>query len=247
MQTGRLGSAADLVAQSDPDTTTGATGVVLSRRMRALADALRPLHARLRKRLAEPRVSNPTVPMWEGMVDAVMRVNDACTNAVLRLASEVDALCGVFSANEDEACIRAAVRRLEVPLDALLCGRDGVREWDVPPLYKQARDRLEDNHLHHLNAVRKWLDELFEAVADPVAASRAHGLPISGDVELHVGLSLTEPAEFAALQTWLERRTAGQQKPSYAHGQRVGIRLVAAAVEATLDVAIGDWLSDDDE
>lgn len=236
----------DLVASVDPDTMTETAGVVLSPRMHVLAEALRLLHARLRKRLAEPRVSDPAVPIWVGMAEAVVQADDACTNAALQLASEIDALGGVFSANEGEASILAAVRRLEVPLDALLCSRDEVRGWDVPPSYKQARDRLEDNHLHHLSTFRKWLDELFEAVADQVAARRARGLPMSGDVVLRMEFILTEPPESAALQKWVERRTANHETPSHARGQRTGISLVAAAVEATLDFAIGGWLFGDE-
>lgn len=240
-------------AQETADASPSEVNAVVPPHVRLLAEALRPLRARVRERLAEPPESAPAIALRTDMdlADAVAFSGRENRDNLQALADALNAV-GRLSATESGAVsVRRAVRRIEVGVDALLDGFGEVREWDVRARNRHVRDMMEDLHRHYLTAILDWLDRLIEGIADPVSALKAQGLLTSGNVYLDMHLVLEAPPQLAELERWLERNVASDDEPSYERarpsGSPSGPGFLGTVAASVLGFAIGDWLFKDDE
>ncbi len=244
-----LGAAAYLrTADALPDDTR----IVAPPPILALENALRPLRAKLRERLAEGPWEEPSISIRgdDDLVEEIVRVHDGVGSAVRRFERGMNALGTVIASDAPDARVRRAVRRVEAPIDALLESYEEVREWDVRLSSRLPRDLLTEILRHFLTQVLDWLDAVLEAIADPLAAGKRQGAPIeNGKVMLDLRLHITDTPELADLARWVETRTTGNlwAEPSSAHQGTSGRGFGESVAAAVIGFAIGDWLFGGDE
>lgn len=137
------------------DALSDDTNLVVSPAILALTDALRPLRARLRERLAEPRWEDPPIPLWDEseLVDKMVRVLSEWERTFHGSVRALNALGGVMSGEPAEARVRRAVDRVAKQVDALLDNHDEVGMWDVPASLTPPPDLLEAALRHMLTKV----------------------------------------------------------------------------------------------
>ena len=208
------------------------TNLVVSPAILALAEALRPLRAKLRERLAEPPWEGPPIPLWdEGeLVDEMVRVLSEWERT---FHGSVRALNALARRGHVRGARRGA--RSEGRRPRRETGRHAARQP------RRSRD------VGRPGVALDWLDRVLDVLADPLAAGKRQRAPIEhGKVMLDGSLDFTTPPELADLDRWLDRRTAHYQRASdYSRTSGRGFgESVAAAV---IGFAIGDWLFGGDE
>ena len=211
----------------------------------ALGAAMRPLLSTLRARMVEPM--HRTVAIHD-VDDAIARQGDNLGSALSKFAAAVDTLGDILSNDGEggESRIHHNAGRLGVHLDDLLDGYDEVRRWDARGSDAHAVDLLEGSYRHILTDILDWLEELVEAIADPVAAAKLRGLPTSGAVKLNLSLAITDPPQLPELHRWVRRN--GHHAAEPASGRSESGRDFWDTVGAVVvGCAIGDWMFGDDE
>lgn len=185
------------------------------------------------------------------MADAIGRHGDELGRAVEKLAAAVNSLGDALSkcaegGDSSMHHVHHEVGRLEGRLDDLTDGYDEVRRWDARVSDEEARQLLEGVYLHVLTDILAWLDEMVEAIADPVAAAKRRGLPTSGKVKLNLQLAITDPPQLPALYRWAQRNGHHVAEPS--SGRKESGRDFWGTVGAVVvGCAIGDWMFGGDE
>lgn len=176
---------------------------VLPHRVTLLGEAMHPVWRKLEAQLDRPAVP-ATIPVY-GMAGIVSRHLDELQTLVHGLADRTNALMSDVVSNESatDGDIHRVVGRFEAVVDDLLAGYRDVRALDAYGRDAEARDLLARIYRHTLVEIRRWLDELVEALADPMAVSRRRGLPTAGQVELPLALTLTAVPDLAALSQWI--------------------------------------------
>ena len=211
----------------------------------ALGAAMRPLLSTLRARMVEPR--SRTVAIHDAG-DAIADHCDDLGSALSKFAAAVDTLGDTLSKDGEggESWIHHNAGRLGVHLDDLLDGYDEVRRWDARGSDAHAVDLLEGSYRHMLTDILDWLEELVEAIADPVAAAKHRGLPMSGKVKLNLQLAITDPPQLSELHRWMQRHGhyVGEPSSGRSDSGRDFWDTVGAVV---VGCAIGDWMFGGDE
>lgn len=213
--------------------------IVVPHRLQVLGEALKPVWKRLDNRLGQPSV--PATPV-QGMIEVISSHLDYLQVAVRPLASRVEALMSDVVANEgvSDAEVYRAVGRFEAPLDDLV---DHLQEAGSLAVYGvdiEARDCLVGVYRHALAEIRDWLKDLVESLEDPVAAARAKGIPIEGQVELPFTLTMTSAPELEQLNAWMSRQASAVR-------QKGGLGFWGTVGAMALGWGIGHALFDDDD
>lgn len=216
----------------------------LPSRVITLGEALHPISLKLHAQMNAPTRRALAVYDLAGSISDHLDELGSTTKA---LAAKVDALGGLISREGPDADIHRAAGGLEVYIDNLLASCSEVRRWRLGASDAFARDLLAGVYLHVLTEIRDWIDELFEVIADPVAALERRGLPTSGQVDLRLDLILTEAPELAELHRWAERNGAMGYGPPPAPAGKQGLGFSGTVVAAVLGFAIGDSLFGDEE
>lgn len=213
--------------------------IVVPHRLQVLAEALRPVWKRLDARLGHASV--PAIPV-QGMIKVISDHLDYLQVAVRPLESRVEALMSDVVTNEDvsDAEVYRSVGRFEAPLDDLVDHMQEAGSISAYGVDVEARDCLVGIYRHALVEIRDWLKDLVESLEDPVAAARARGIPIEGQVELPFTLTMTSAPELDQLNAWMSRQAStGRQKSGLGFWGTVGA--------IALGWGIGHALFDDDD
>ena len=175
----------------------------------ALGEALRPLLLKLQAQVDAPvRRHLRVVDLVSEIADHLDELKDTLQGLEAK-ANALDELLAREGPEEPVAGIHRVVGGLEVYLDTLLERYSEVRRWRPPGASGAvARDSLAGVYRHLLTEIRDWMDELIEAIDDPLAAVKRRGLPTSGKVNLEINLILTEAPELASLHDWLDMAMA---------------------------------------
>lgn len=213
--------------------------IVVPHRLQVLGEALKPVWKKLDARLGKPPV--PTIPIQD-MIKVISNHLDYLQVAMRPLAGRVEALMSDVVANEDvsDAEVYRAVGRFEAPLDDLAEHYLEAGSLAVYGADTEARDCLVGVYRHALLEIRDWLKDLVESLEDPVAAARAKGIPIEGQVELPFTLTMTSAPELERLTTWLSRQAASRR-------QKSGLGFWGTVGALALGWGIGHALFDDDD
>ena len=225
------------------------TNLVVSPAILALADALRPLRAKLRARLAEPPWEEPPILLSDEdeLADEMVDALDEFQRAFHGSARALNALGKVMAGEPAEARVQRAVDRVAEQVDALLASHYEVGMWDVPASLTHPRDLLEAAIRHVLTQILDWLDKVLDALADPLAAGKRQRAPVEhGKVMLDCRLDFTTPPELADLDRWLDGRTSHYRRASD-HPRTSGRGFGKSVAAAVIGFAIGDWLFGGDE
>lgn len=170
-----------------------------------LGEAMQPLLWKLEAGLSEPL--HPT-----GRPESLDVV---CESALGKLQDSIRRLAGEMNGALNElagaaappaAEVHRAAGRLELPLDELLDGYFELLETRPDAGHQRGLELLVAVYRHTLTQLRDWLEELVEAIADPLAAVRRRGLPTSGKVNLDFFLTFTTARELGELQDWLQQK-----------------------------------------
>ena len=207
----------------------------------ALGDALRPLRLKLQAQMDAPvRRDLPVVDLAGEIEDHLDELEDTVSG----LVAKVNALGELLARERPVAGIHRGVGGLEVYVDTLLERYSEVRRWRPGASEAAARDSLAGVYRHVLTEIRDWMDELIEAIDDPLAAVKRRGLPTSGKVHLRFDLTLTEALELASLRDWLDSNLpgAGDYGSRSAPAEKQGLGFLGTVAAAALGFGIGSWL-----
>lgn len=213
--------------------------IVVPQRLQVLGQALKPVGKYLTEQLEQPHAAN--IPV-HSMLNVISRHLDYLQMAVSPLANRIDDLMRDVVSNEHvtDAQVYRAVGRFEAPLEDLVDHFNEVASLAPYGADIDARNMLVGVYRHSLAEIRDWLKELVEALEDPVAAARARGIPIEGQVELPFTLTMTSAPELEQLTSWLSLRSSC--------GRNVGGLGFWGTVGAfVLGWGIGDALFGDDD
>lgn len=212
--------------------------IVVPQRLQVLGQALKPVWKCLTEQLEQPHAA--TIPV-HAMLNVISRHLDYLQVAVSPLANRIDDLMRDVVSNEHvtDAQVYRAVGRFEAPLEDLVDHFNEVASLAPYGADIDARNMLVGVYRHSLTEIRDWLKELVEALEDPVAAARARGIPIEGQVELPFTLTMTSAPELEQLTSWLSRHASG--------GQKSGLGFWGTVGAMVLGWGIGNALFDDDD
>ena len=207
----------------------------------ALGEALRPLLLKLQAQMDAPVCRDlRVVDLASEIADHLDELEDTLQG----LVAKANALGELLAREGPVAGIHRGAGGLEVYLDTLLARYSEVRRWRPGASGAAARDSLAGVYRHLLTEVRDWMDELIEAIDDPLAAVKRRGLPTSGKAHLGFYLTLTEAPELASLHDWLESNLSGARgygtHSAPTEKQPLGFLGTVAAV--ALGFGIGSWL-----
>lgn len=213
--------------------------IVVPHRLQVLGEALKPVWQKLDDQLAQSSVT--AIPV-HGMIDVISAHLDYLQVAMRPLGSRVESLMADVVSNEgvSDAEVYRAVGRFEAPLDDLADHFQEARALAVSGVDIEARDCLVGVYRHALVEIRDWLKDLVESLEDPVAAARAKGIAIEGQVELPFTLTMTSALELQQLTAWLSRQGASCRK-------RDGLGFWGTVGAMALGWGIGHALFDDDD
>lgn len=213
--------------------------IVVPHRLQVLGQALKPVWRNLNAHLEQPSVTS--IPV-HGMLDVISRHLDYLQVAVRPLATRIDDLMTDVVSNDGvtDAEVYRAVGRFEAPLDDLVDHFHEAGSLVAFGADGEARDYLVAVYRHSLVQVRDWLKELVDALEDPVAAAKARGIPISGQVELPFYLTMTSAPALEQLNRWIARQSSSSRR-----GGGLGFWGTVGAL--VLGWGIGDALFDDDD
>lgn len=190
---------------------------VLPHRLTLLGEAMHPLWLKLREQIDTP-IANQSA-LESGMTETISRHLDDIQGITRRLADRVNDLMADVVSNEhvSDADVYRAVGRLEASLDDLAANYHGVRALTAYGAEAEARDLLAGVYRHELVEIGDWLGDLVETLADPISALKKRGLPVTGQVELPLDLTLTAAPQLDGLIAWIERQSAlnFSPKPSF--------------------------------
>ena len=129
--------------------------------------------------------------------------------------AEVNALGGVISRPDatDADALRAAVR-VEVCLEQLAEGYRDILRAEPGTATDRRWRLLRDVHLDLLRQILDWLDELVDALHDPVGSLKRRGRPATGAVHLDIMLTLRPSSGLQELADWLGHRATADPLPS---------------------------------
>jgi hypothetical protein len=212
--------------------------IVVPQRLQVLGQALKPVWKNLTEQLEQPHAA--TIPV-HAMLNVISRHMDYLQAAVSPLANRIDDLMRDVVSNEQvtDAQVYRAVGRFEAPLEDFVDHFNEVASLAPYGADIDARNMLVGVYRHSLVEIRDWLEELVEALEDPVAAARARGIPIEGQVELPFTLTMTSAPELEQLTSWLSRHGSG--------GQKSGLGFWGTVGAMVLGWGIGNALFDDDD
>ena len=179
----------------------------LPRPVMVLGDALRPISRMIAARLndAPPHTSKGCADMLE----FAGRHLEMIGRDVEKLADDINAELGRVTASDvTDADVWRVAARMEVHVERMLDNYDDVR-----CVKREARDAmgyslLADIYRDVLKQVQSWLNEVLDAIDDPVAAlAKAGDLVTEGRGDLTIRLTLEAPPQMQMLVRWLEQRT----------------------------------------
>ena len=179
---------------------------VLPSSLVVLGEALRAIALKLHTDMASEPVR---IDQKEDMLAFASRHLATLSEGVQRLESEINEGMAVMASPADA---HRAAGRLEVQLEHLLAHYDEAKS--VYPSSEDAEGRLLvlDVYRSLLIQTRRWLDEVVEALNDPIAALKARGLPTEGRVELPLTLTIRAAPQLEQLTRWAEERAAACQE-----------------------------------
>ena len=215
--------------------------VTLPPRVLALGEALRPLLLKLQAQMDAPVRRDLRVSDLAGEIaDHLGGLGDTVSG----LEAKVNALGELLAREGPVAGIHRGAGGLEVYLDTLLARCSEVRRWRPGASGAAARDSLAGVYHHLLTEIRDWMDELIEAIDDPLAAVKRRGLPTSGYVELPISLTLTAAPQLAELRDSLEPNLPGawDDDPQPAPAEKPELGFLGTVAAVALGFGIGSWL-----
>ena len=207
----------------------------------ALGEALRPLLLKLQAQMDAPVRRDLRVSDLAGEIADHL---DDLEDTLQGFVAKANALGELLAREGPAAGIHRGAGGLEVYLDTLLARYSEVRRWRPGASGAAARDSLAGVYRHLLTEIRDWMDEVVEAIGDPLAEVKRRGLPTSGKAHLGFYLTLTEAPELASLHDWLESNLpgAGGHGSQSASTERQGLGFLGTVAAAALGFGIGSWL-----
>jgi hypothetical protein len=201
-------------------------------KLTAMAEALRPMCLKLTKEIdapAPPTVSEPD------MLPIVQKRLIELDNNVSCLADELNKLFAGIVQFDATIDVRRPTGVFEAFLNHLIFDYRAICSLKAHGKEVVARDLLVKVYRHTLVEIRDWLQEFVEAVKDPLAASKKRGLPMSGQVDFRLTLTLTDAPELSKLSRWVDRQPPrwteeDQLQPEPATGQSFFGTVFAAAL-----------------
>ncbi len=184
--------------------------LLLPHRITLLGEAMRETWMKLESDLDRHiPVRETDFDEMEDMVDTVRDHLKKLRKLPRRIENHLERLMSRVVNNDvaDLQTVDQEVSRFDGLLDDLIADYREVRSLDALVDDEEGRDLLADVYRHNLVEIRNWLGELVQTLADPLAAARKRGLPITGRVELPLVLNLTAAPELELLKVWLEGNT----------------------------------------
>lgn len=227
-----------------------------------LAEALRPLEAKLATALAKPAPEVRRPIERDAVLDHISRIDRAVEGVVAGLNQLGAALAaaarvlgegrsaasgagGACPPQARDAILRAA-GGFEARVDALCEGYAEIA--GAPPGVRgqaeEGRELLAAIYAGTLVQIQDWLDDVLHVVDDPADALARQGLNAekSSDesVDLSFMLTITPPPEVDQLARWLERQTERAERPP-------GTGFWSRVAGVVLGIGIADWLFLEDD
>lgn len=172
-----------------------------------LGQALTPLLHRLEGRLADGTTAAKPGSGLADFADLAQETLSRFHESLERLVGEANRLGGLVSASAaSDAEVHRTAGRIEIVLDDLLGRYAALGQLQPEGVYAEGYELLLAALRRFLADIRDWLREVVDAIADPIAAVKKHGLPESGQVNLHLILTLEAPPELEAFNRWLEEQ-----------------------------------------
>lgn len=176
----------------------------LPSRVTFLGEALEPVAKDLRQAMARKVRSSGHEFVT---IDDVSRHMGVISQALTHLSPKFEDLMVNVMRNESagmaEAC--RAAGRLEQVLSEFVDGYHEVKASHAGAETTEARNLLLGMYRHHIREICEWLEELVQAIANPVSAMKKRGIPLTANVELSVILTMTSPPEMDKLNDLAQR------------------------------------------
>ena len=165
-----------------------------------LAEAIRPLAASTKRRMARAPGQSVEVP----------DILDFISHHLLELQRSTDAICDqidlVAKGCSDAEADRAA-GRMEVHVERLLAGHDEIRRANPQGEDSRGWYLIRELYRDVIVQIQNWLDAVIDIVDDPVSGLERRGLSMEGDVNITLNLGVMEP-QANSLNRWTARRAA---------------------------------------
>lgn len=133
---------------------------------------------------------------------------DVITNALMHFSPRIEGLMTEVIHNEDAGLAEASrsAGRLEQVLFEFVDGYQTARAAHaVDAASREARTLLLGVYRHHVRVICDWLDDLVNAINNPLAALEKQAIPVTSNVVLTVDLNMTSPPQMAKLDALAKR------------------------------------------
>lgn len=178
---------------------------ILPRPLVVLGEALRPVSDNIARRIAnEP----PSIQPCLDIAGFVSRHLGMIGGRVARLDEAVNHDLGaVTSPDTADSAVWRATSRVEVHIEGLLDQYDEVRRVKPENDDLYAHGLLGGVYHDLLKQVQTWLNDILQALDDPLGALRERGLPTEGHVEVTIALTLEPSPQVDDLARWAQQRS----------------------------------------
>lgn len=170
-----------------------------------LGEALRPVIKTVRLEMARKVRSSGLE--FEVIADLSSHM-DVITNALTHFSPRIKGLMKDVIRNDDAGLSEAsrAAGRLEQVLSEFVEGYQTAKAAHaVDTDSREARSLLLGVYRHHVRVICDWLDDLVQAISNPVAALDKQSIPVTSNVMLTIALNMTSPPEMAKLDALAKR------------------------------------------
>ena len=182
------------------------SGSILSRRMLALGECVRPIASKFRARMESRPNRSEQVTDILSYVRTHMELIQADID---RFVDEVNRLGELLEvADTSENAVQRGAARMEICLERLLDDYDEIRRAIPGFVDSEGCRLLEQVYREALLQIQSWLDDIVECLNDPRGALEKRGITIEEGkrVPITLDLVLEPPPSLTDLDRWIEQR-----------------------------------------